>query len=134
MFLKFQPFLTTWSFCSTTFQKLPKWPKLVQISKSQNFYPKYASGTIFKLFGPLETKLRSRLESNIAPMGVPKNNFCKAPYGVPHTKISAWKAKNFVLGDLCYDVFDKGSLNDFSQPLSMIKVNNLHWQGSYAVL
>ncbi len=70
----------------------------------------------FKTFGPLETKLRSRLESNITPMGLPKNNFCKAPYGVPHTKISAWKAKHFFLGDLCYDVFNKGSLNDFSQP------------------
>ena len=70
--LKFQPFLTAWSFCGTTFQNFPKWPKLVHISKSPNFYPKYAPGTILKLFDPLETKLRARLEPNIAPMGLPK--------------------------------------------------------------
>jgi len=80
MFLKCQPFLSPWLFRSTTFQKLPKWPKLCQISKSQNFYPKFAPGIIFILFDHLETKLRSRQESNIAPMGLPKNIFCKYTY------------------------------------------------------
>ena len=66
---KFHPFRTTWSFYSTAFQKLPKYTKLVEISKSQHFNPKYAHGTIHKLFGPLTAKLRSMLGPNIAPMG-----------------------------------------------------------------
>ena len=124
--LKFQLFLRKWSFNTSSFPKLPKYTKLVQISKSQYFNLKYAIGTIYKHFSPLKAKLRSILGSNIAPKGRGKIIFVSH-----HTEYHILKSqlkipKTHFWGICVMRLFGKAIPNRNSQPSRPKKVNGLH--------
>ena len=108
------------------FRKFSKMTQIGPYFKITKFFSQICSWNHFGTFWPTRDQVKGKAGAQYCSHGTSKKYFCKSPYGVPHTKISARKAKNFVLGDLRYDVFEKASLNGISKPLILIEVNNFH--------